>query len=86
METIFHDAPGMVAIIECESNFTHYRADGTVLRGRIDSRDSGVSQINEYYHPEVETEDLWQNLAYARDLYDREGVIPWVCKNHVASL
>lgn len=76
----------MVAVIECESNFTHYKVDGTVLRGRVDSRDSGVSQINTFYHPGVNVDDIWENLRYARELYDREGVRPWVCSNHVAKI
>lgn len=74
----------MVAIIECESNFTHYKPDGTILTGRVDSRDTGVTQTNTGYHPKSDVEDLWGNLAYARDLYDQEGVTPWVCRNHVA--
>lgn len=74
----------MVAIIECESNFTHYKHDGTVLRGRVDSRDSGVAQINTFYHPGVDVDDFWENLRYARELYDQEGEQPWVCRNHVA--
>lgn len=74
----------MVAIIECESGFTHYTKDGTVLRGRVDSRDSGVAQINTFYHPGVNVDDFWENLRYARKLYDSEGTTPWVCRNQVA--
>lgn len=76
----------MVAIIECESNFTHYKQDGTVLRGRVDSRDSGVAQINTFYHPGVDVDDFWDNIAYARKLYDEEGTAPWVCRNQVAQI
>lgn len=76
----------MVAIIHCESNFTHYKPDGTVLRGRVDPKDSGVTQINERYHPQVNTEDFWENLAYARRLFDAEGTAPWVCANQVAKI
>lgn len=74
----------MVAIVGCESNFTHYKVDGTVLRGRIDPQDIGVAQINERYHPEAEATSFWGNLAYARELFEAEGVTPWVCKSHVA--
>lgn len=74
----------MVATIKCESNFTHYQKDGTVIRGRVDRRDTGVSQINEGYHPDVDVEDLWSNLAYARKLYDEQGATPWVCSRQVA--
>lgn len=74
----------MVAIIGCESNYVHYQSDGTVLKGRVDNRDSGLAQINTYYHPDVDVDDFWENLAYARRLYDAEGTTPWVCRNHVA--
>lgn len=83
MKTIFFDSPAMVAIIECESNFIHYKQDGTVLRGRVDSHDSGVSQINQRYHPTANTDDIWGNLAYARKLFEQEGTTPWVCRNLV---
>lgn len=83
VETVFHDSPRMVAIIECESKFTHYHGSG-VLRGRIDPRDTGVAQINTYYHPGVDVENIWTNLAYARRLYAQEGVQPWVCDSLVA--
>lgn len=74
----------MVAIIECESNFTHYKPDGTVLRGRVDNRDTGLAQINTHYHPDVDVEDFWENLSYARRLYDAQGVQPWVCDRELA--
>ena len=75
----------MVAIIECESNFVHYKPDGTVLRGRVDKRDSGVAQINTGYHPTVDVDDFWDNIAYARKLYDEVGESAWVCRNQIAS-
>lgn len=63
----------MVAVIDCESQFVHYKQDGTVLQGRVDPRDTGVGQINKGFHPEVHSTDLWKNLAYVRKLYDRNG-------------
>lgn len=80
----------MVAIIGCESNFTHYTQDGGVLRGRVTPRDSGVAQINRDYHEDeaerngLDLDDIYDNLTYARRLYDAQGVTPWVCKNQVA--
>jgi hypothetical protein len=76
----------MVAIISCESGFVHYKPDGSILRGRIDNRDSGLAQINTHYHPNVNADDLWENLAYARRLYDAEGTTPWVCRNQIAKI
>jgi len=75
----------MLPIIDCESKFNHYNEDGTVLRGR-ETPDIGVSQISPKYHPEVDAEDLFTNLAYARKLYDISGVKPWVCRKYVAQL
>ena len=76
----------MVAIIGCESGFVHYKPNGEVIRGRVDNRDTGLAQINSYYHPDVESEDFWENISYARSLYDAEGTTPWVCRNHVAQI
>lgn len=74
----------MVAIIGCESDFVHYKSDGSILRGRVDARDSGLGQINTFYHPNVDVDNFWENLTYTRNLYDAEGTIPWVCRNLVA--
>lgn len=73
----------MAEVARCESTFRHHLADGSVLVGLIDNRDTGVMQINTYYHLATAEElelDLWDfydNLAYARYLYERQGVQPW---------
>lgn len=73
----------MIQIARCESHFRHTLDDGSVLRGRVDARDTGVMQINTYYHEATATElgldleDLQDNMAYARDLYERKGTQPW---------
>jgi hypothetical protein len=85
VEDVFYDSPTMVSVINCESNFVHYQSDGRVLRGRVDNRDSGLAQINTGYHPNVDVDDIWGNLAYARKLYDEQGTTPWVCSRQVAS-
>lgn len=79
----FNDIPVMIQIARCESTFRHTLADGTVLRGKVDSRDTGVMQINTYYHGQtaeqlgLNLEDLYDNMAYARELYERQGTRPW---------
>lgn len=79
----FHDIPIMVQVARCESTFRHNNKDGSVLRGRVDQRDLGVMQINTYYHGDTAARlnlDLTQfedNLAYARYLYEKQGVQPW---------
>jgi len=79
----FSDIPVMIQVARCESTFRHTLADGTVLRGHVDNRDTGVMQINLGYHGEtaeklgLDMEDLYDNMAYARDLYERQGTQPW---------
>lgn len=79
----FSDIPVMIQVARCESTFRHTLADGTVLRGRIDSRDTGVMQINTGYHGVTAAElgldlkNIYDNMAYARDLYEKQGTQPW---------
>ena len=79
----FADIPVMIAVAKCESTFRHTLSDGSVLRGLVDNRDTGVMQINTYYHGDtadrmgLDLEDLHDNLTYARDLYERQGTQPW---------
>lgn len=82
----------MVNIGGCESGFVHYLPTGGVIKGRVTPADTGVMQINMDAHgKEVERlgldmTDLYENLVYARILYEREGVTPWVCRNMVAKI
>lgn len=79
----FSDIPVMIQIARCESTFRHTLADGSVLRGKVDQRDTGVMQINSYYHGHtaaqlgLNLEDMYDNLAYARLLYEKQGTQPW---------
>lgn len=79
----FKDIPVMVQVARCESTFRHKLADGTVLRGYVDNRDTGVMQINTYYHGDtaanmnLDLEDIYDNMAYARHLYEKQGTQPW---------
>jgi hypothetical protein len=83
VETYFADIPVMIAVAQCESHFKQFDADGSVHRGRVNNKDVGVMQINEFYHSKTATSlgiDLYTvegNLAYARNLYEREGTKPW---------
>lgn len=73
----------MAEVARCESTFTHYQNDGSVIVGRVDNRDTGVMQINKYYHEDtaiamgLNVDEFYDNLAYARNLYERKGVQPW---------
>lgn len=79
----FADIPIMIQIARCESTFRHLSKDGEVHRGKVNNKDVGVMQINEYYHLDTSRKkdyDIYTiegNTAYARDLYEREGTRPW---------
>ena len=79
----FKDAPVMVQIARCESTFRHELADGSVLRGKVHNDDLGVMQINTRYHGTraaelgLDLEDLDDNMAFARLLYEEQGTRPW---------
>ncbi len=83
VRSYFRDLPIMVEIARCESTFRHTLADGTVLKGRVDSADTGVMQINKRYHEvtakslNLNLDDLYHNMAYARYLYETQGTQPW---------
>lgn len=78
----FADNPVLADIARCESRFRQFDAHG-VLRGEYDRGDVGVMQINERYHDErakklgFDIKTLDGNLAYAKWLYDKEGLAPW---------
>ncbi len=80
----FKDTPILAEVARCESTFRHILSDGRVLRGKVNSDDVGVMQINEYYHSktadrmDLNLKDLDDNLAYAKYLYNKEGVKPWM--------
>jgi chromosome condensin MukBEF complex kleisin-like MukF subunit len=73
----------MIQIARCESTFRHTLADGTVLTGRIDPADIGVMQINRRYHEAralqlgLDLSLIEDNMAYARELYEKQGTQPW---------
>jgi len=79
----FSDIPVMIQVARCESGFRHTLEDGTVLKGRVDPRDTGVMQINSFYHGKKAAElgldllNLEDNMAYARYLYETQGIAPW---------
>lgn len=86
---MFHDAPEMLFVLDCESSLTHYKEDGTVLRGRV-TPDVGVSQISlEYNGKQAEAlgydvEDIYDNFAFARVIFEEQGINAWTCHNKVA--
>ena len=83
VRSYFDDIPVMIEIARCESTFRHELADGTILQGRVDPADTGVMQINKRYHlgtasaMNLNLENIYDNMAYARHLYETQGTQPW---------
>jgi hypothetical protein len=80
----FADIPLMAEVSKCESRFRQFENDGSVFRGKVNDRDVGAMQINEYYHAGrakklgYNLHTLKGNLDYARLLYKEQGAQPWV--------
>lgn len=83
VEEYFADIPVMADIAFCESRFRQYDSNGNLFRGKVDSADVGVMQVNERYHLEAsqklgyDIHTIEGNLGYARYLYNTQGVQPW---------
>src|ERR1035437_4579639 len=79
----YADTPILIAIAQCESSFRQFNPDGTVVRGKVNSHDVGVMQINETYwlgKSKSLGDDIYTiegNAAYAKYLYDNKGTDPW---------
>lgn len=81
--------PTLKRICSCESTGSpdnepqQFNADGTVLRGKINPLDTGMCQLNSYYHDanaksmglDIETE--YGNAVYANWLFETQGSTPW---------
>ncbi len=84
VRTVFADVPEMIAVAKCESGFRQFAPDGGVLRGGTSKGYVGVFQISERLHKEraaglshdIDTID--GNIAYARYLYEKNGLSPWL--------
>ncbi len=80
----FTDTPILKKIAACESQSRQFDETGSVLRGRVNSQDVGVMQINEKYHLKEANKlglDIYTiegNIDYAKHLYETQGVKPWV--------
>lgn len=67
----------------CESSFRQFAADGSIVRGKRNTADVGLFQINEKYHFQKSRElgfDIYTvegNVAYALWLIKNEGTKHW---------
>jgi hypothetical protein len=79
----FADTPILVEIARCESTFRQFDKDGKVIRGKVNSADVGIMQINEKYHLEtakklgLDIHTVDGNIEYAKYLYSKYGAEPW---------
>ena len=80
----FADIPILAEIAKCESRYRHYNSKGNILKGKENSYDRGVMQINLLYHAKTAEElgldihNLNDNVKYARYLYEKQGAKPWM--------
>ena len=83
----FADIPVLAEIAKCESQYRQFNSNGDVLRGKENTYDRGVMQINILYHAEtaeslgLDVHDLNDNVAYARYLYEKQGAKPWMASS-----
>ena len=80
----FADTPILVDIARCESSFHQFDSNGNIIRGRVNSADIGVMQINEMYHADtakklgINLYTVEGNVLYAKHLYAEKGSQPWI--------
>lgn len=83
----FADIPIMIEVARCESQFRQYNSKGEVLRGKQNTSDRGVMQINLHYHEDeaqklgLDVHKIEDNVAYARYLYEKQGTKPWMASS-----
>ena len=74
----FDDVEWLISISECESNFD------PLIRGRIDSRDRGLFQINSFWHPDVSDECAFSiecSTLFTIDAYNNGYQDWWYCND-----
>lgn len=79
----FSDAPVMIEIASCESEFTQFDKAGNVLMNHGGSSATGVFQIMASIHAKpalkmgMDINTIEGNILYARYLYETQGTKPW---------
>jgi len=63
-----NEAPEMIPIIKCESNFRHYASDGSVLKNHEGSSAVGIAQILTSKHPDSKVLKVY-NKQHNTDLH-----------------
>lgn len=79
----YFDAPILIEIARCESEFRQFDKNGKIIRGRVNPDDVGVMQINEFYHAEtakkmgIDIHTVEGNVAFGKYLYGKYGSSAW---------
>ena len=83
----FADIPVMANIAKCESQYRQFNSNGEILKGKKNSYDRGVMQINVLYHSDKADElglainTIEDNVSFARYLYEKYGAKPWIASS-----
>ncbi len=83
VRSYFADTPVMIAVASCESEFTQFNLDGSVLHGGYRHTMIGIFQISPLHLKEARAlgfgiNTISRNISYAKHLYQREGPAPWL--------
>lgn len=79
----FADIPIMAEVARCESTFTQYGKSGKALHAGTNNGMIGLFQIHARIHRAealsmgLDINTAAGNVAYARHLYEQEGLDPW---------
>lgn len=81
---VYKGIPALMDVAFCESTLRQFQGTSTeVLRGKVDKRDVGIMQINEFYNGAEAKRlgyDIYSvdgNIEMAKILYKRDGLRPW---------
>ncbi len=83
VRSAFADAPIMIEIAKCESQFRQYDNKGDVLKNSSGSSATGVFQIIPRWHQkaidqlDIDVNTLEGNVTLARYIYETQGTKPW---------
>lgn len=71
-----------IAVAMAESKLDHSSVNENVKKGKVWSRDNGIFQLNDHFHPGTETMNERQNIEYAYSLYKKTGWKSWAAYNN----
>jgi hypothetical protein len=85
--------PALEKACFCESQLNHFEKDGkTVLTGKVTPSDIGICQISRDHHEKDAIKRGFNlalkdsNIAFAKDLYARQGLQPWSASTDIKTV